>query len=479
MLDLVPAPVSVRPDPGQDFRLTGQTRIVAGDGTEGVAEYLAEVLAAATGLRLPVTHEGPGIALALDGTGDGGHGYRLTVTESAVRLAAPAPAGLFHGVQTLRQLLPVVHSGESVVAGGEVVDRPRFAHRGAMLDVVRHFFTVTEVKRFIDLIAQYKFNVLHLHLTDDQGWRLEIKGWPALTAIGGASQIGGGPGGWYTQDEYRDIVSYAAARHITLIPEIDVPGHVNAILTSYPELNPDGVATEPFLRSGSATGFSALWTDAEVTYRFVDDVLAEVAALTPGPYLHIGADEAHPLAPEAYRAFVHRVLPMVARHGKTAIAWHDVLAADPPSDVVVQYWGTTDEHPATVAAAARGQRLVLSPATKAYLDMKYTTETPIGFKWAAYIDVADSYGWDPGTYLRGVPEDAILGVEAPLWTETVPTFADVEYMAFPRLAAIAELGWSPPSTHDWPDFARRLASHGPRWDAAGVNAYRSAQIPWA
>jgi hexosaminidase len=169
---------------------------------------------------------------------------------------------------------------------------------------------------------------------------------------------------------------------------------------------------------------------------------------------------------------------MVTRHGKKAIGWHELLKATPPSSVVPQYWGTTEENDSVAAAAGRGNRILLSPATRAYLDMKYTTETPIGYKWAAYIDVADAYGWDPGGYLRGVPESAVLGLEAPLWTETVPTYDLVEYMAFPRLAAIAELGWSPWSTHDWPDFARRLATQGPRWTARGVNFYRSTQVPW-
>ena len=181
---------------------------------------------------------------------------------------------------------------------------------------------------------------------------------------------------------------------------------------------------------------------------------------------------------EGYRTFVHRTLSIVEQLGKKAIGWHEVLKAAPPPWAVAQYWGTTDEDDLVAAAAARGHRLILSPATKAYLDMKYTPETPIGFKWAAYIDVADAYGWDPGTFLRGVPTSAVLGVEAPLWTETMATYSDVQYMAFPRLAAIAELAWSPPGVRDWPDFARRLARYGRRWTADGVTFYRSTQIPW-
>jgi hexosaminidase len=486
MRDIVPAPVLIRPAPDQDFRLTASTRILARGEAAAVGEYLGEALRPATGFSLPVVDGGPSQDAIVFGLGPElrGEQYRLTVVPSGVRLAAGTPAGLAAGVQTLRQLLPAaVHGFQTVagpwdISGGEVVDRPRFAHRGVMLDVTRHFFTVEQVKRFIELIARYKLNVLHLHLTDDQGWRIEIASWPDLTRIGGASQIGGGPGGFYTQSQYRDLVAYAASRHVTVVPEIDVPGHVNAALVAYPELNADGVAPEPFLVSGSAVGFSSLCTDADITYRFVDDVFGEVAALTPGPYLHIGADEAHATPADGYVAFVRRALATVARLGKTAIGWHELLRAAPTGPVVAQYWGRTDQDPLVAEAAGRGHRVLVSPSTRAYLDMKYTTETPIGFTWAAYIDVADAYGWDPGTFLRGVPAEAVLGVEAPLWTETVERFDQVEYMAFPRLAAIAELGWSPRSAHDWPDFARRLATQGPRWAAAGVNFYRSAQVDW-
>jgi hexosaminidase len=490
MRDLVPAPVSAVPEPDQDFRIGASTLIRASGAAATVGEYLAGLLRPATGYPLTVVDGGPvdgAIALVLDPTepaaGDG-EAYRLRVRAESVVVEAGTEAGLFAGVQTLRQLLPAAvnasepRPGPWDISGGSVVDRPRFAHRGAMLDVARHFFTVSEVKRFIDEIARYKLNVLHLHLTDDQGWRIEILSWPRLTEVGGATQIGGGPSGFFTQADYREIVAHAAARHVTVIPEIDVPGHVNAALAAYAELNADGVAPPPFLRSGSAVGFSSLWTDADITYRFVDDVLGEVAALTPGDYLHLGSDEAHATSHDGYVTFVKRALEMVSRHGKRAIGWHEILTADPPASVVAQYWGKTGESELVRAAVARGNTVILSPSTRAYLDMKYTTETPIGFTWAAYIDVADAYGWDPGTFLDGVPEGAVLGVEAPLWTETVEGFDQVEYMAFPRLAAIAELGWSPASAHDWPDFARRVAAQGPRWTEQGVTFYRSDQVPW-
>ncbi|GAB3841190.1 beta-N-acetylhexosaminidase [Dactylosporangium cerinum] len=480
---LIPAPVHARADPAADFAVSGATAVHAAEASAPVAELLAGELRALTGHPVPVVAEGAApdgaITLVLDPAVGHPEGYRLSVTNRQVTLRATTPAGLFAGVQTLRQLLPAA-SGPWTVAGGEIHDRPRFAHRGTMLDVSRHFYTVAEVKRFIDQIARYKLNVLHLHLTDDQSWRLEIRSWPRLATYGGSTQVGGGPGGYYTQEQYQDLVAYAAGRHITVIPEIDVPGHTTAALASYPELNAGGVAPPLFTAQGNATGFSSLATDKELTYRFVDDVLREVAALTPGDYLHLGTDETHATPEEGRLAFIDRVLPMVARHGKTVIGWHELLRSpDLPVSAIPQYWGRERSDPLMAAAVARGHRVLLSPAHRVYLDMKYDLSTPIGYEWAGYIEVADSYDWDPGTYMDGVGEPAVLGVEAPLWSETLNSYADVEYMAFPRLAALAEVAWSPWSTHDWDAFARRLATHGPRWEAQQVNFYRSPQIPWS
>jgi hexosaminidase len=475
---LVPAPVSARPAPGEDFEITASTVIQAVGEAAEVAELLAQVLRRSTGYPLPVVPDEGAISLVLGGSEPR---YRLNVDRRAVVLRAGTGASLFAGTQTLRQLLPGkvespgTQPGPWLITGGEVVDHPRFSHRGAMLDVSRHFFTVDEVKRYIDLIAQYKINVLHLHLTDDQGWRIEIESWPRLATVGGSTQIGGGPGGFYTKAQYRELVSYAAARYITVIPEIDMPGHSNAALAAYAELNHDGVAPPLFTRKGSAIGFSSLATDKELTYRFVDDVLGELADLTPGEYLHIGTDETHATPEDGYLAFLARVLPIVAKHGKRAMGWHEILKGE-PDDAVAQFWGTADTDPLVASAASRGLKVVLSPANKVYLDMKYTPETELGFKWAGYIDVEDAYCWDPGNYLADVPESAVLGVEAPLWSETLTSVGDLDYMAFPRLPAVAELGWSPWSTHGWDSFRERLAAHRSRWAAQGVNCYPSTQI---
>ncbi len=487
---VVPAPASVRAD-GSPYRLTSGTRIVVDGGPEArrVGEYLAGILRPSTGYRLPVTERqeaGIRLRLAPGETGLGQEGYRLRSGRSGVTLTARAPAGLFHAVQTLRQLLPAaveedsVRPGPWLIAGGTIEDTPRYGWRGAMLDVSRHFFTVDQVKRYIDQLALYKFNKLHLHLSDDQGWRIAIDSWPRLASYGGSTQVGGGPGGHYSKADYREIVRHAASRHLEVVPEIDMPGHTNAALASYAELNCDGVA--PPLYTGTEVGFSSLCVDKEVTYDFVDDVVRELAALTPGRYLHIGGDEAHSTSHEDYVKFMDRVQPVVERYGKTVVGWHQLTGATPARGALAQYWGLDGTEAAEkeqVAAAARnGTGIVLSPADRIYLDMKYDKDTPLGLDWAGYVDVRRSYDWDPGSYLQGVQAAALRGVEAPLWTETIVTPADMDLMVFPRLPGVAELGWSPASALDWDGYRGRLAAQGPRWDALGIGYFRAPQVPW-
>lgn len=483
---IVPAPESVTPNPAADFELSEQTAILAPGEAAGVGEYLAGVVRPSTGFPVPVNPALPGtgdIALALDGDPAlGPEGYRLQVADDAVRVHATSTDGLFNGVQTLRQLLPAdiesptAQPGPWTMPGGEITDKPRFGHRSAQLDPARHFFTVDMVKRYIDQVAKYKINKLHLHLTDDQGWRLQINSWPRLTEFGAQTEVGGTPGGFYTQQDYAEIVDYAASRHMTVIPEIDMPGHTNAALSSYAELNCDGVAPPPY--TGIDVGFSSLCVNKDITYRFVEDVIREVAALTPGPYLHIGGDEAHSTTDEDYVAFMSKVLPLVEKYGKKPLGWHEYGKAAPQGDAVLQFWGTTNGDPLLTEAVARGNKVLASPANKSYLDMKYDENTPLGLQWAGFIEVADAYGWDPGSYLQGVPEESVLGVEAPMFSETLETSQHIEFMAFPRLPAIAELGWSAKGALNWESFKNRLATQGPRWQAAGQDFYRSPQIPW-
>jgi N-acetyl-beta-hexosaminidase len=464
---IVPAAALATPGEGS-FAIGTDTAVTGVDGAASVAEHLASVFG------LPLSPDSGAIRLAVGGDPAelGDEGYELTVTARGVRLLAAAPAGLFRAVQTLRQLRST--AGDLPV--GRIVDRPRFAYRGVMLDVARHFFPVADVKRLIDVAALLKLNYLHLHLTDDQGWRIAIDQWSRLTEYGGGTEVGDGPGGYYTKADYREIVAYAADRFITVVPEVDLPGHTNAALASYPELNADGVAPDRY--TGIGVGFSSLAVAKEITYQFLDEVFGELAALTPGPFMHIGGDEAKTLGPEDYGVIVARAQEIVAGHGKTVIGWHEIAAAKLLPSTVVQYWGVSGDDGGVAAAAAAGNRVIMSPADRTYLDMKYDEDTPWGLSWAGHISTEASYDWDPARYLSGVDEAAVLGVESPLWTETVDTIEQVEYLVLPRLAVTAELGWAPADRHDWVGLRERLGAQCAAWTALGISFYRAPEVPW-
>ncbi len=488
---VIPRPTAVEAGNGAGFTVTADTAIVVTPGSDRVlwiARYLADLIGSAAAPEPPrVEAAGASmprgaISLELDPAVTGAEGYELTVTSDGVTIRAADPAGVFYGVQSFRQVLPAFVEYEAVrankarpvvAAAGRIVDRPRFQWRGAMLDVARHFLSVDEVKRFVDLMVIYKLNRLHLHLADDQGWRVEIRAWPKLTAHGGSTEVGGGPGGFYTQAEYADLVDYASRRFVTLVPEIDMPGHTNAALASYAELNCDGKARE--LYTGIQVGFSALCVDNERTYAFIGDVVREIAALTPGPWFHIGGDEVKTLTPQQYAAFIERAQAIVQSHGKSMIGWDEVSAARLAPTSIVQLW-RPKVSPAD--AVSQGVKLIVSVASRAYLDMKYDPATSIGLNWAGYLGVKDAYEWDPVTIVDGLGESSVLGVEAPLWSETIASIRDVEHLAFPRLIAIAEVGWSRANTRDWASFRQRLGAHGPRLTALGVNYYRAPDVPW-
>ena len=466
------------------FTITEKTSIVSAPRWE--AENLAGLLRRATGFPVPVVPRGDStgnIVFSAMGHGDAAdEGYVLDITADTVTLSAYYPAGYFYGAQTLRQLLPpqiestTAAQAEWTLPAGRIDDAPRFWWRGAMLDVSRHFFDVASVKRYIDHIAMYKLNRLHLHLSDDQGWRIAIDKWPKLTEIGGRTQVGRGKGGFYTKADYKQIVEYAGQRHITVVPEIDMPGHTNAALASYAELNCDGKARKPY--RGMEVGFSSLCPEKEVTWRFVDDVISELAAMTPGQYIHIGGDEVEKLSAKQYAQFVQRAARSVQAQQKLLVGWADIGKTELPPNTLVQYWNTGGDGDDVREAVTRGARVIMSPASKAYLDMKYDSGTKLGLDWAGTTDVKDAWDWDPATLLEGVTEDHIEGVEAPLWSETVDTIDEVESMAFPRLPAIAEIGWAPAQVRDWEDFRKRLGAQAPRWKALGLDYYPSPQIDW-
>ncbi len=478
---VVPAPVEFAARGGLPFALTHGTPLAAEDAElETVATAYADAVAARTGLELPRADAAHArIRFALD-PALGPEEYRLDVTATGIRVEAGAPAGAFWAVQTLLQL--PAPDDDAHVPAVAVHDAPRFSYRAAMLDVARHFFPVADVERYIDRISSLKVNVLHLHLTDDQGWRIAIDAYPELARIGGRYAVDSDPGGFYTQDDYRRIVAYAAERFVTVVPEVDMPGHTNAALASLAELNPSGTVAKPY--TGIEVGFSTLDARSETTYEVVGAVLAELAAITPGPYLHIGGDESHATSADDYRAFVTRVAGIAADTGKIPIGWHQIGLSDAlPPGTIGQYWGYTTPEGADAEEArsivAQGGRLIMSPADVAYLDMKYDILTPHGLTWAkGPTTIAEAYGWEPTEVVPGVGEESILGVEAPIWTETLRTMDDVEEMAMPRLAAMAEVAWSPAAGRDVTEFTPRLVRLAARWDAEGVRHLRPHGIPW-
>ena len=484
-ISIIPLPQTVQLDGSQRFALDSMTTVyvdaTADSSVTAVASYVRAMLSPyiKTGLsKLTAGAAAPAnsIRLAIDSSSKDAEGYEIVVSPNSAVITAGTSAGIFYGVQTLRQMLPVSVEHPAAVGRrlwlplGRVQDAPRFAWRGMMLDVSRHFLPPAAVKRFVDLASLYKINRLHLHLSDDQGWRIEIKTRPSLTAVGGSTQVGGGPGGFYTQDEYRDIVAYAASRYITIVPEIDMPGHTNAALASIPELNCDGVA--PPLYTGIRVGFSTVCADSARIYPILTDIVREISALTPGPYFHIGGDEVEKLTHDQYLRFIERMQGIVTAQGKRMIGWGEIAPARLSPTTIVQHW----KRDSSFVHALRGGKVIASPASRVYLDMKYDSTTILGLAWAGLNGLRTSYDWDPGTFIAGVSDTSVIGVEAPLWSETVIRAEDYESMAFPRVIALAEVGWTAQALKSWSGFRKRIAIHERRLDALGVHTSVAAAI---
>lgn len=486
---VIPAPVSISVESGRFFVFDSNTHVSHAADADTVLVRLATMTSAMLGQG-----GGPGVrtvtgaaepargAIHLAITPErrfGLEGYELRVTPERIVLRAATPAGLFYAVQTLRQLLPWSVEHAAALRRGlrvpvaTVTDAPRFAWRGAMLDVARHFLPVRDVKRFVDHMALYKLNRLHLHLADDQGWRIEIAGWPELTRIGGSTQVGGGPGGYWTQAEYRELVAYAAGRFITIVPEIDMPGHTNAARASYGALNCDGKRVP--LYTGTRVDLGNLCITSDSTWRFIGDVLRQLAAITPGAWLHIGGDEVRGFTRAQYHGFIERVQDTVRATGKRMIGWGEIAPAALDTTTVSQLWIKDS----SAVHARRGGSVIMSFAERAYLDMKYDSSTVTGLLWAGAVSVPRSYDWDPATLRPGIGERSILGVEGPLWAETVTRLDEYEFQAFPRLIALAEVAWTPQALRSWPSFASRLGRHGPRLQALGINFFRAPEVDWA
>lgn len=398
-------------------------------------------------------------------------GYTLSLTPQQWTLRASDETGAFWAVQSLTQL---VRDGDVPVV--EISDHPAYAVRGVMLDISRFFLGPDSIKKVIDLASAYKLNILHLHLTDDQGWRLEIENRPLLTELASGTDVGGGTGGFLSIAEFEDLQDYAEARHVTIVPEIDLPGHSHAAQIAYPEISPDGQPREPYL--GVEVGFSALHLSSDDSWGFVDDVIASVAKHTRGEYIHLGGDESLTLTDEEYRVYMERLAQVGAKYGKKLTFWQEASVAQLPAQSRLQFWDRRikTEHMAAVATE-QGVDFIASPSTRAYLDQKYTADFALGQDWARLIEVQDAYDWDPVAELPNIPQASIVGVEACLWTETVRSFDDATMLILPRLPALASVAWGSPK--DFPAFASALAQHGPWWAGDGLAFHRTETIAWA
>ena len=486
--NLIPKPLRIIPT-NSAFGLDKNTIIYTSQNAAGfpeVGEFLSEKIKWQTNLDLAVNSSTNTTSQRIifinqsDSTEfSSKEGYDLYITQDSIILNAKTAEGAFRGIQTIRQIIPetsndtLTENKMWLIPTGKIIDNPNFEYRGSMLDVARHFFGVEDVKKYIDILAYYKINALHLHLADDQGWRIEIKSWPKLTEIGGSSEVGGGPGGFYTQEEYKDIVAYAAKHFITIIPEIDMPGHTNAASVSYPILNGNGKT--PKIYTGTEVGFSTFDTRKDTVYAFIDDVVREITAITPGPYFHAGGDESHVTKKKDFIHFVSKVDKIVKKYGKKMIGWDEIVHADIDTSAIAQFWANEEN---AKLAVKKGLKIILSPGKKAYLDMQYDTLSKYGLHWAGYIPVDTGYVWTPERYVKGINKENILGIEAPLWSETVSNMDEVEYLAFPRMIGYSELSWSTEENRNWENYKVRLGNQAPYLDKMNVKYYPSELIDW-
>ena len=476
---IIPKPAKLALAEGR-FVLTKETAIRCGAGAEPAAQLLAGALRTRRGLDLTFRAGGAGaIALAVDSALPlGPEGYRLVITDKGIALSAATPTGLLWGVQTLLQLLPAGRT-DGAVPCVTIEDQPRFGWRGLMLDCSRTFQSVDYLKRTLDRMAAYKLNVLHLHLTDDQGWRLEIRRYPELTARGAqfAAKYGEPPEhqGFYTQAQMRELIAYAAARGITIVPEIELPGHSLAALSVFPQLSCGGGPFEifPFFKGENITR-DILCAGNEETFAFVDNVLAEVAALFPSAIVHIGGDEVPkdrwkkcPKCQARMKAeglkdehelqswFIRRAETVLAKHGKRLIGWDEILEGGLAPNASVMSWRGTQ---GGIAATRAGHDVVMSPTSHCYFDYSYRQ-----------IDAARAFAFEPvPAELSADEAKHILGLQANFWSHIDREPAKVDRQLFPRLLAIAERGWSAKEDRDGEDFARRVQVHLPRLEALGV-----------
>jgi len=495
-LNIIPAPASAQLRAGAGAHITDGTPIVAPANDAGAlatARYLSALVSRTRGLTLPVvtapTQKAMNAAILISrAPAPTGEAYALEVAEGKVAIRAHDDAGLFYGAVTLWQLITAQPGrGPAEIAAVDITDAPRFAWRGLMIDSARHFQPPAEIERIVDAMALHKLNVLHWHLTDDQGWRLQILKYPRLTTVGAwRTPTRGSPdgaaryGGFYTQDQVREVVAYAAARHVTIVPEIEMPGHAVSALLAYPQF----AAGAPPLKADQARwgGFPSVYATDDKTFVFLTDILKEVMGLFPGPFIHVGGDEVmkerwnaqgSPDPAAQQQAFTHRIAAFLEAHHRRLVGWDEILqGGDMPADAVVTSWHGID---GGVAAANKGHDAVLAPAPIMYFDNRQGLgpEEPPGRGWL--IRLQDAYSFEPlPPSLAPAAQAHIIGLQANVWTEHVRTGEQLEAMIFPRLAGMAETAWSPAGRKDWPGFAHRIPAQLARYDALGLHADRAA-----
>lgn len=507
--EIIPKPLDVNCKGDASFLLKDGVAVIYPENNRKMqdnAEFLVDYVEKQTGVKL-TSHAGMpvdgAICLTLDLNDDNAEAYKLIVNDKRVCISGASEAGVFYGIQTLRKSLPVAQDINVNLSAVEIYDKPRFAYRGAMLDVARHFYTVDEVKTFIDMLALHNINRFHWHLTDDQGWRIEIKKYPKLMSVASERKetvVGrwysgiydGKPyGGYYTQDELRDVIDYAAKRHITIIPEVDLPGHMQAALTAYPELGCTGGPYE--VRTIWGVSQDVLCVGNDFTLQFVKDVLSEVADIFPSEYIHIGGDECPKVRWEKCPKCQERIkslgLKSDAKHtkeqrlqsymiqeaakylkekGKRIIGWTEILEGGLVPDATLMSWiGESGG----IEAAHQHHDVIMTPNTYLYFDYyqsKKVEDEPLAI--GGYLPIEKTYNYEPmPKELTKEEQQYIKGVQANLWTEYIPIFSQVQYMVLPRLGAAAEVQWTDPSKKDYKDFLRRVPHLVAVYDCYGWN----------
>lgn len=516
-INIIPQPVSVTQGKGA-FKLSSSTVLNAQGVGKDIARLFSDMIRIPTGFAIKTASNSKGtISLILNEKPDpliGNEGYMLDVKTSEISLSANQPAGLFYGMQTLLQLLPkeilsatAQRSISWQIPVAKIVDYPRFGWRGLMLDVSRHFFDKAFVKKYIDQLSAYKMNVFHWHLTDDQGWRIEIKSLPKLTEVGAwrvprsgnwgnREQPFGGEkptyGGYYTQEDIREIIDYAKQRYVRIIPEIDVPGHSLAAIAAYPELSCTGGRYNVNPGSKFYTfEDNAFCAGNEASYDFINKVLTEVAALFPGEYIHIGGDECYKgfwqkcpkcqkkmneeklaTLEELQGYYIKRIGKIIHLKGKKMIGWDEILEGGLAPDAAVMSWRGTE---GGIAAANMNHLVVMTPTSHCYLDL-YQGDLKAEPPTYSSLRLTNCYNFEP--VLAEIKDSSlVLGGQGNLWTESVPHARHAEYMVWPRALALAEVFWTPKSQKDQSKFIVRMEAHMERFDVAGINYARSVYDP--